>query len=41
MENYSIHRLEQETFEVLIPLMQECFGMDVDISYFKWKYILI
>ena len=39
MENYTIHRLEQETFEVLIPLMQDCFGMDVDISYFKWKYI--
>jgi hypothetical protein len=39
MENYTIHRLEQETFEVLIPLMQDCFGMDVDLSYFKWKYI--
>ena len=39
MENYTIHRLEKENFDVLIPLMQDCFGMQVDITYFKWKYI--
>jgi hypothetical protein len=39
MENYTIHRLEQVDFDCLIPLMQDCFGMEVDISYFKWKYI--
>jgi hypothetical protein len=39
MENYTIHRLEKENFECLIPLMQNCFGMEVDISYFKWKYM--
>lgn len=39
MENYTIHRLEQKDFDCLIPLMQDCFGMEVDISYFKWKYI--
>ena len=39
MEKYTIHRLEQVDFDCLIPLMQNCFGMEVDISYFKWKYI--
>jgi len=39
MEQYTIHRLELESFDILIPLMQDCFGMEVDINYFKWKYI--
>ena len=39
MENYTIHRLEITDFDCLIPLMQDCFGMEVDIAYFKWKYL--
>ena len=39
MEQYTIHRLEKDNFDCLIPLMQDCFGMEVDIHYFKWKYI--
>lgn len=38
MENYSIHKLEKENFEQLVPLMKDCFGMNVDVNYFKWKY---
>jgi hypothetical protein len=39
MDNYTIYRLEKENFDSLIPLMQDCFGMEVDIHYFKWKYL--
>lgn len=39
MEEYTIHRLDIDNFDCLIPLMQDCFGMEVDIAYFKWKYI--
>jgi hypothetical protein len=35
---YSIIKLEECNFEVLIPLMQNCFGMDVEINYFEWKF---
>jgi hypothetical protein len=38
MEKYSIHKLQKNDFDKLIPLMKDCFGMDVDIEYFKWKY---
>jgi hypothetical protein len=36
---YEIIKLKKDDFEILIPLMQNCFGMDVNIDYFKWKYI--
>lgn len=39
MEEYTIHRLEHDNFDCLIPLMQDCFGMEVDVNYFRWKYI--
>jgi hypothetical protein len=35
---YSIHKLEESNFNILIPLMQNCFGMEVDINYFEWKF---
>lgn len=38
MSNYSIERLSRENFKKLIPLMKDCFNMDVDESYLKWKY---
>ncbi len=35
---YDLKRIGSDDFEVLIPLMKDCFGMDVDIDYFRWKY---
>lgn len=39
MPNYKIKRIGAEDFSLLIPLMKDCFGQDVDINYFHWKYI--
>ncbi|MEJ6686719.1 MAG: GNAT family N-acetyltransferase [Crocinitomicaceae bacterium] len=39
MNDYSIHKLREEDFSLIIPLMLDCFGLDVDIDYFKWKFI--
>ncbi len=39
MEEYTFRKLDSSEFELLIPLMMDCFGMDVDINYFKWKYL--
>ncbi len=39
MEGYSIHKLNRKNFNILIPLMKDCFGMNVDLSYFEWKYL--
>lgn len=39
MNNYSVHKLREEDFSLIIPLMLDCFGMDVDIEYFKWKFM--
>ncbi len=36
--SYGIKRIGADDFSVLIPLMENCFGMDVDIDYFRWKY---
>lgn len=36
---YDLKRIGPDEFDVLIPLMKDCFGMDVDIDYFRWKYI--
>lgn len=35
---YELRRIGADDFSVLIPLMQDCFGMNVDIDYFRWKY---
>lgn len=39
MEDYSIHQLKPEDFDILIPLMKDCFGMSVDPEYFRWKFL--
>ena len=39
MNGYSIHKLKINEFELLIPLIKNCFGMDVDIHYFEWKFL--
>jgi predicted GNAT family acetyltransferase len=35
---YTIKKLKKEDFHILIPLMKDCFGMDVNIEYFLWKF---
>ena len=39
MTDYKIEKLQPEEFNLLIPLMKDCFGMDVNIDYFRWKYL--
>ena len=39
MDNYTFQKLENSSFELLIPLMKDCFGINVNIEYFKWKYL--
>ncbi len=36
---YSIKKLEPGDFNLLIPLMKDCFGTNADINYFKWKFV--
>ncbi len=35
---YSIFKLSENEFDILIPLMKDCFGMNVNINYFEWKF---
>lgn len=37
--SYDIRRIGADDFDLLIPLMKDCFGMDADIEYFRWKYV--
>ncbi|MFD2720962.1 GNAT family N-acetyltransferase [Hymenobacter monticola] len=37
-ETYTIQQVAPENFDVLLPLMQDCFGIDTNVSYFHWKY---
>lgn len=39
MPEYEIKRIGAEDFSILVPLMKDCFGMEVNINYFHWKYI--
>jgi GNAT superfamily N-acetyltransferase len=39
MSDYSIKKLEAENFHQLIPLMKDCFGMEVNLEYFRWKFL--
>ena len=39
MSEYTIKKLDSNQFDILIPLMKNCFGMDVNTDYFKWKYL--
>jgi hypothetical protein len=39
MEEYSIERLSSDRFDVLFPLMKDCFGTDGNMNYFKWKFL--
>lgn len=39
MSKYNIKKIGTAGFELLIPLMKDCFGMDVNLQYFQWKYI--
>ena len=39
MEKYNIVKIDETYFYELIPLMQNAFGLDVNIDYFKWKFL--
>src|SRR4051812_22084903 len=39
MSDYSIRKLNENEFHLLIPVMQDCFGLNFDVSYFKWKFV--
>ncbi len=39
MNDYRIERLSSDKFDTLIPLMKDCFGLEVNLEYFKWKFI--
>jgi hypothetical protein len=39
MPEYHTQKIGAQNFEMLIPLMKDCFGMDVNIEYFQWKYV--
>lgn len=36
---YNIQQLDDVNYPLLVPLMKDCFGMDVSTDYFKWKYL--
>ncbi|MDB5281999.1 MAG: family N-acetyltransferase [Bacteroidota bacterium] len=38
MPEYQIKKLEPGEFELLIPLMKDCFGAEVNAAYFDWKF---
>lgn len=39
MEEYNIVKIDETDFSKLIPLMQNAFGLEVNIDYFKWKFL--
>ena len=39
MSKYRIEQIGPEKFDLLIPLMKDCFSMNVNLQYFHWKYI--
>ena len=39
MPKYNVRRIGSDDFDMLIPLMKDCFGMEVNIDYFEWKYV--
>lgn len=39
MEEYKVELLEPKNFDQLIPIMRDCFGINVDVDYFKWKFL--
>ncbi len=39
MSEYSIQKIDSDNFSSLVPLVKDCFGTDVSIDYFRWKYL--
>ncbi|MEO6830706.1 MAG: GNAT family N-acetyltransferase, partial [Chitinophagaceae bacterium] len=37
--SYTIRKVEPNELALLLPLMKDCFGMEVDVSYFQWKFL--
>jgi hypothetical protein len=38
MSDYRVEPITAERFPSLIPLMQDAFGDEVDVEFFRWKY---
>ena len=38
MDEYQIKKINNKDFDLLISLMKDSFGMNVNIDYFKWKF---
>lgn len=39
MSEYTIRKLGNDEFHLLLPLMTDCFGMEVNVQYFQWKFV--
>lgn len=39
MSKYRIEKIGKDQFELLVPLMKDCFSMEVNLEYFQWKYL--
>lgn len=39
MDSYKIRKLEATEFHLLIPIMKDCFGVNVDVAFFDWKFL--
>lgn len=39
MEDYKVELLDPENFDRLIPIMKDSFGINVNVDYFKWKFL--
>lgn len=39
MAEYTFHLLQEGDFEKLIPLFKDCFGVDLNLDYYVWKFL--
>ena len=39
MSDYKFEKLDSTQFDLLIPMMEDCFGMEASVDYFKWKFM--
>ncbi|MDD3876108.1 MAG: GNAT family N-acetyltransferase [Bacteroidales bacterium] len=40
MTEYVIDIIDRSDFHLLLPLMKDCFNLEMEQNYFEWKYIL-
>jgi len=39
MTNYTYRKLQTNEFHLLVPLMKDSFGVEVNVKYFEWKFV--